>query len=64
MIGEILSREVIARQADKAAQRSAATGRVEANPHAAGTEAAAVWDAAFRRYLHLHESADGTEGGA
>lgn len=60
----IFNPEAIAREADAAAMRSAASGRCEPNPHAAGTVAARVWDAAFQRYLVLHSAPADCEGGA
>lgn len=60
---EIPEREAIARQADQAAQRSAASGRCEANPYAPNTEQARVWAAAFERFLLLHSNPEG-EGSA
>lgn len=55
----ILSREAIASDADLAAQRAAATKVDQPNPHPADSDAAAVWHAAYCRYLLKHSAPDG-----
>lgn len=57
----IITREEIARQADEAARRFAQAPRgaePPANPHPAGSDAAAAWDASFQRQLLWHSAPD------
>lgn len=55
----ILSREAIATDADLAAQRAAASRVEQPNPHPTGSDAAALWHAAYCRYLLLHSAPEG-----
>jgi hypothetical protein len=52
----ILSRQAIAEDADRAAQRCVQSGAEQPNPHPEGTEAAACWRNAYLRYLLLHST--------
>lgn len=52
MAEPILSREVIAAQAEFAARAATATGAVPQNPYPVGSDAAAAWQASFDRYQH------------
>jgi hypothetical protein len=60
----ILSRQAIAEDADRAAQRYVLTGVEQDCPYVSGTEAHREWRAAYQRYLLLHSSLEGAEGGA
>lgn len=58
---QIISREVIASAADKAAREyaQAPQGSPEpVNPYPCGSDAAAVWRAAFQRFLLLHSTGE------
>lgn len=59
----VLTREAIAADADLAAQRAAASGVEQPNPHPLGSDAAAAWHTCYCRYLLLH-SAPTAEGSA
>lgn len=61
----IVSRERIARTADAAAARTAASGCIEHNPFPADTAAHRCWKADYERYLLVHSSVtEDEEGGA
>jgi hypothetical protein len=48
----ILSRQAIAEDADRAAQRYVLTGVEQDCPYVSGTEASREWRASFKRALH------------
>lgn len=52
----IISRQAIAEDADRAAQRCVMTGMAQLNPHLYGTEAAACWKCSYERFLLLHSA--------
>ena len=58
MTDETVSRQLIAQQADAAAQRSVLKGAIEENPYLPGTQAAAIWKTCFERYLLAHSAPD------
>lgn len=67
MPDQIIDREEIVRQADAAAMRCAASGRIEANdaqPYAPDSEEGRIYAAAFQRYLLKHSSVEDCEGSA
>lgn len=59
----VLTREAVATLADHAARVAAITGRDQANPFPAGSDAAACWKVDYERYLQMH-SAPEAEGSA
>lgn len=48
----ILQLEHLVEDARRAAQRRIDTGCDQPNPHLSGTDAAARWQTAYRRYVH------------
>jgi hypothetical protein len=54
----IVAREVIAQAADIAACETVTTGAQQQNPYPCGSAAAAVWTAAYERYLLLHSTGE------
>lgn len=60
----VTSRQAIAEDADRAAQRCVQTGIAQLNPHLYGTEAAAAWKCAYERFLVLHSAPADVDGGA
>jgi hypothetical protein len=59
----VVSREAIAKHADRAAKDFAQSGAKPMNPFPSETEAAAAWRACYERFLLLH-SAPEAEGSA
>ena len=58
MTGQIISRQELAADAEVAAQRAVQFGVEQPNPHEPGTEAHAVWAAAYARYVVLYSTGE------